>query len=352
MASASLPPDPSSNPTTKELTNALYAQCASHDSSKIFTQSELLSFSIIPQNDPSTLHAVTTALTSSGLFKLMSKDGKACWRCVKKEDAAKYKSLSPEEALVYSYIESSAREGIWTRTIRMRTNLHQTVMTRCLKTLESKNYIKSVKNVKFPQKKTYMLAHLQPSEDVTGGPFYTDGVLDEEFVHHMAKWSERYIVGRSWWFPPPTAAGEDKGKGKVKLSKEQAEDLRSKELADRDIGRDRSRIMLPMPPGYTGYPTVPEITKAVNASGLSGVMMKEAEMRQLLDVLCWDGRLLKIIDGERYKAVRQVIEEESGGAGSGSTEAPCRRCPVFDLCEEGGPVNASNCEYFQDWLAC
>ena len=187
---------------------------------------------------------------------------------------------------------------------------------------------------------------------MTGGPFYTDGVLDEEFVHHMAKWSERYIVGRSWWFPPPTAAGEDKGKGKVKLSKEQAEDLRSKELADRDIGRDRSRIMLPMPPGYTGYPTVPEITKAVNASGLSGVMMKEAEMRQLLDVLCWDGRLLKIIDGERYKAVRQVIEEESGGAGSGSTEAPCRRCPVFDLCEEGGPVNASNCEYFQDWLAC
>ena len=33
------------------------------------------------------------------------------------------------------------------------------------------------------------------------------------------------------------------------------------------------------------------------------------------------------------------------------SEAPCGRCPVFDLCEEGGPVAPSNCEYFNDWLA-
>jgi DNA-directed RNA polymerase III, subunit C34 len=32
------------------------------------------------------------------------------------------------------------------------------------------------------------------------------------------------------------------------------------------------------------------------------------------------------------------------------TEAPCGRCPVFDLCEEGGPVSPSNCVYFTKWL--
>lgn len=31
-------------------------------------------------------------------------------------------------------------------------------------------------------------------------------------------------------------------------------------------------------------------------------------------------------------------------------EAPCVRCPQFDFCEEGGPVNAAGCEYLKQWL--
>ena len=193
-----------------------------------------------------------------------------------------------------------------------------------------------------------MLAHLQPSEDVTGGPFYTDGVLDDEFVHQMANWLEKYIIGRSWWHPPPK--DPSRKKEKMKMTVEQAEDLRAQELQGREVGRERSRSMLPMPPGYMGYPTIPEMTKAINASGLSGVVMKEAEMRQLLDVLCWDGRVEKILYGRGYKAVRQVGGDDGDGFENGLTEAPCGRCPVFDLCEEGGPVNARTCEYFQKWL--
>lgn len=108
--------------------------------------------------------------------------------------------------------------------------------------------------------------------------------------------------------------------------------------------------MLPLPPGYRGYPTVPEITKELNASGISGVLMREAEMETLLDVLCYDGRLMRVMDGDGYKTVRQSMADEGVPVGNGLTEAPCGRCPVFDLCEEGGPVNARNCEYFQTWL--
>ena len=110
----------------------------------------------------------------------------------------RYNNLNIEEAMVYSYIEGADREGIWTRIIRNRTNLHQVVFNRCLKSLESKSRIKSIQSAKFPKRKVYILAHLQPSEDVTGGPFYTDGVLDEEFVHQIGAWAERYVLGRSW----------------------------------------------------------------------------------------------------------------------------------------------------------
>ena len=261
--------------------------------------------------------------------------------------AVRYKSLSAEEALVYSYIESSGREGTWTRILRLRTNLHPTVMNRCLKHLEKINYIKPIKSVKFPGRKTYMLAHLQPSDDVTGGPYYTDGVLDEEFVHQLGFWAEKYVAGRSWSYK--SVDEPEKRKSKNKLSPEQAQELRAAELEGGSTS-DQRRMMLPMPPGYVGYPTIHEITKAINHSGLSGVTMKEAEMKQLLDVLVWDGKLHTALNGKAYKSSRMFEEYNGDSAGNGFTESPCGRCPVADICEEGGPVNARTCEYFQGWL--
>ena len=248
---------------------------------------------------------------------------------------------------MYSYVESSGREGIWTRTIRSRTNLHQTTMNRCLKVLESKILIKPIQSAKFPKRKIYILAHLQPSDDVTGGPFYTDGLLDEEFVHQLCLWAERYVLGRSWYHPSSKTL--QKKRKRSKLSEEEAEELRAQEF--REAEKEKTMVMKPMPPGYTGYPTLPEITKAVNESGLSGVIMKEAEMRQLMEILCWDNRLMKVMGGRGFKAVRIGGGKDGVKAQNGLTEAPCGRCPVFDLCEESGPVNARTCTYFQDWLA-
>lgn len=77
----------------KELKNALYARCASENDGKVFFQSDLLSYNIIPGNDVEKLLAYTQQLLKEGLFKLMSKDGKICWRVVKRDDAAKYKNI-------------------------------------------------------------------------------------------------------------------------------------------------------------------------------------------------------------------------------------------------------------------
>ena len=254
------------------------------------------------------------------------------------------------------HIESADREGIWTRTIRNRINLHQAVFTRCLKSLESKSLIKPIQSAKFPKRKIYILSHLQPSEDVTGGPFFTDGALDEAFVQQVADLAERYVFGRSWVYrsSKPTVK---RTKGKV--TKDEAETMK-REAFKRDP-RAEWKNVLPMPPGFKSYPTIPEITRALNDSAYFSVTMKEAEVRQLMDLLCWDARVMKI--GNGFRTARTVRRSSNAGESltaegrdgevrkeNALTEAPCGRCPVFDLCEEGGPVNAGNCTYFQDWL--
>lgn len=74
----------------KELTNALYARCANLPADRVFNQQDLFSFEVIPDNDLQQLLICTQQLTQEGLFKLMTKDGRACWKVVKKDDAAKY----------------------------------------------------------------------------------------------------------------------------------------------------------------------------------------------------------------------------------------------------------------------
>jgi DNA-directed RNA polymerase III subunit RPC6 len=50
------------------------------------------------------------------------------------------------------------------------------------------------------------------------------------------------------------------------------------------------------------------------------------------------------------QAGKETISMGAEATGNGLTETPCGRCPVFDLCEEGGPVSPSNCVYFVQWL--
>ncbi|KAL9132201.1 MAG: hypothetical protein Q9217_000005 [Psora testacea] len=375
---------PGISTATESIKTALYNHCASQPSDTVFTQKDLLATNLIPSNSLQTLQQVTLALSRSGHLKTMQRAGQVCWRCTPASVVSIHRSLDSDAALVYSYIESAGREGMLASSLNRRTNFHKATMDKCIKVLEQRRLIKTVANYRHPKRKTFMLWGLQPAEDVTGGPFFGGGELDEEFVRTLVWWIERFVVGRSWWFPPEKERGGRKRKhdGQHKeegsVTKEEAEELRAKELEKsppppmKDQGRQRSRHMLPFPPNYRRYPTITEITSAVNASGLAKVTMKISDTQLLVDILCWDGKIerLKKRDAsggvrEMYRSVknpvveRDVAEPGRGGkleaegdglAGSGLTEAPCGRCPVFDFCEDGGLVSARTCPYFQQWL--
>jgi len=75
----------------------------------------------------------------------------------------------------------------------------------------------------------------------------------------------------------------------------------------------------------------------------------------------FDGRLERMGE-DKYRSVRRSFEDvyngrwqdleqqREAGVGNGVSDAPCGRCPVFNLCEVGGPVNPENCVYFDEWL--
>lgn len=300
-------------------------------------------------------------------------------------------------------IEGAGALGIWTKTLKARSNLHQTVMNKVLKSLEARDYVKAVKSVKFPGRKMYMLFGLSPGEEVTGGSWFTDGELDLEFVESITRIVVMAVKEASWRQDPRKRQKTGGGSGK-NVASSSMPTTAGHPPADNALELDvvaqhprlgpvtlRRHALLP-PTRPTPYPSTREILKHIEAAGIvQGKDLALADLQHLLDTLVFDGRLERMDVPKRggyarandhddddaaadagveprYRWVRRPdveTEAEEGdggeaalasrrsGPGNGWSDAPCSRCPVFRLCEEDGPVNARTCGYFQEWLdAC
>lgn len=396
MAAAS--PAGSDDPTKLSvLKDALYDQCVQNgDESRLYGQDELLSLGVT--DDVSTLLRIVQALTDDRLLILVRQAGALCWKWRPAEDAAKYKGLNREQSMVYEMVDAAGADGIWTRTLKARLQMHDSVLKQHFKFLESKGYIKDMKSVEHPNKKMYIKASLRPSDRATGGPWYTDSNLDEAFISELLKVIFDFITRQSTYRSVHGGGHKEKQpkKGILKGDKDAvaaasragkkrgAEDI-STDDAPREKQQQRQHRepkkrtqLLPLPAGYNSYPTVREIAELISTSGITNnTTLGIADVQQLVDVLVYDGLVEPVRVGKvrGYRTVRAArvdptpltalmrdhsmdedmleLQAQDMGAGpmsNGLTEAPCGRCPVFDLCDEGGPVSPGNCVYFQRWL--
>lgn len=64
---------------------------------------------------------------------------------------------------------------------------------KALKKLINQQLIKIVKDVMRPTRKIYMLHELEPSQDITGGPWYTENEFDVAFIDIYARAILQYI---------------------------------------------------------------------------------------------------------------------------------------------------------------
>mmetsp|Transcript_20527 Transcript_20527/g.31145 ORF Transcript_20527/g.31145 Transcript_20527/m.31145 type:complete len:323 (+) Transcript_20527:99-1067(+) len=116
----------------------------------------------------------------------MSKVGIELYYNIIREDvASKFSGLDVQARMVYQIIEKAENMGIWTKDIRIQSNVQQQALNKIFKNLESRKLIKPVKSVTAKAKKLYMLYDLQPAKEVTGGPWYTELEFDHEFVAEL-----------------------------------------------------------------------------------------------------------------------------------------------------------------------
>ncbi|KAK4245679.1 RNA polymerase Rpc34 [Corynascus novoguineensis] len=390
------------------LKDALYDEMRQHGSeSRAFSQKDILDLNIIPNGNLELLLQVVQRLCDDKLLVgIANHHAGMAWRWRSKEEAKKYTTLPNDETvMVYSIIDEAGADGIWNRTIKNKLNMHEAVVKNCIKFLESKGYIASMKNVEHPNKKMYIKATLRPSERATGGPWFTEGELDTAFITELEGIVFEYIKTKSAYRgsqPHPggaagagttkvpkrgaVTAGETTARGTKRSATEISNDdtttsspsaAQTKGTSGGGTATSKSRtVFLPMPAGYKHYPTVAEIAKFIHDTGITNnTTLGEADIQQLVDVLTYDGLVEMVRVGRRrgYRVARAVKQdtvpfhkrqkEREAGNGldlplvqgaeplsNGLTEAPCGRCPVFQLCEEGGPVSPSNCVYFLQWL--
>jgi DNA-directed RNA polymerase III subunit RPC6 len=321
-----------------------------------------------------------------------------------------YTGLTRDEHLVFACIDSSGTAGMWTKNIIRRLNAHSKVLDRTLKTLESKGIIRPMKNVKYPQRKMFIVAGLQPSEEATGGAWYTDGVLDVSLIHVIGDQIEEFVSQKSWKVivdnsqpltdgvnnkrKAPHDGFDSTGKEKPKIiriddnqPRSESSELKYKVKSHKVHSR---KSYVPHDPGYLGYPTLSDITKHINTSKVTNSVFPQNSIAHLIDVMVYDDRLYAVErptrgdevpdegktdkvtmyrcfktpparekTSEMYhmcnsdssstrKAGRRQWELEEIGRG-GTSEVPCMKCPTFDLCGDGGPVNVKTCPYFDEW---
>jgi len=362
---------------------------------KVFFQGDLQTLAAETAKSVTTLMTFIQELTGHSLLRTSKLQGSLCWTTRPRDAAKNISQLNENEKVVYAYIEDAHQKGIWVKDIKKRTNISPDLVDKAMKKLESTRLIKSVRSIRGPVQKTYMLFHLAPSDEVTGGSFYDGGDLDESLIEELSNLVLFHVRMQSWTdskvrrpkrerSPPviiddeePVEAGKKRKRGETgdiedsvppTIQRKQRRSSRHDPETDTVIAQ---MVQLAYPAYTHSYPSTEAIhrfistTDAIRAS--KAQQLTVTEIQQLIDVLVWDDKLEKVGDG--YRSVRGVSAKQGGAGmdfddededeeeegqlwwkGNGLTQVPCGRCPVFDLCEEGGPINAGNCVYFQSWL--
>ncbi|OCH92784.1 hypothetical protein OBBRIDRAFT_824527 [Obba rivulosa] len=236
-------------------------QAALADASKTLTTKET---EALVTDNVARVKAINFLLGTGLLKALKDAKGQVSFRAVQKKELEVKKDLTDEESLVLSYIQAAGNEGIWTKHLKAKTELHQTVIDRCLKSLTQKQLIKAVKSVKHLTRKIYMLFHLEPSVEMTGGPWYTDNELDTEFIKLLCSACLRFIKDRS---TPKIKASED--------VPPRAQPLFSISAAP-------------------SYPTAHQVLTFLSKSRITETQLSIEHVESLLNVLILDGEIEKL----------------------------------------------------------
>ncbi|XP_050235030.1 uncharacterized protein LOC126683223 [Mercurialis annua] len=215
-------------------------------------------------------------------------------------------SLTEHERTLYNVIKNKQDMGIWTRDMKRETNLPDNVVNKSLKVLQAKNLIKEVVNIQNKGRKHYMATEFEPSKEITGGEWYSEGSLDTEFI------------------------------------------LRLKEICTKRIFQLK-------------VATLEGVTDSIKRSGIINMDLTKQQIEEIVKALVLDNEIIEVrsngmgeftsipIGTVCYKCVRRgsIGGEPKPGA---LASIPCGVCPRINQCTPNGIISPQTCIYYTKWL--
>ncbi|MEN2499102.1 MAG: DNA-directed RNA polymerase III subunit RPC6 [Marteilia pararefringens] len=217
------------------------------------------------------------------------------------------------EKIVYETIESSSNFGIWIRDIRLRTSLNPTILKKVIDALVQKKYIKLINSVSATTKKLYMLYNLEPDQSISGGTFYTNQQLDHTLVDALLLHTNQLLQSKKY----------------------------------NEISRV-SALPNQLPMTSMISISIEEVRNHMNEMKITAKILKNEDIKQILDVLVLDGKAgcIQRADSDLYYS----RESESKHGTGAVQDYPCLYCPVSDDCKPNGVINPITCKYLAEWM--
>ncbi|CAG8615088.1 15335_t:CDS:2 [Acaulospora morrowiae] len=247
---------------------------------------------VLPDTTWTQLQEILNSLLSFGLVrKRQTHDERFLYQARTKEIAKKLQYLDDQEYEIYELIENSERKGIAKSDIQKQTKIVQSVVENCLKIMQDRKLIKEVKP---KNKKLYMLFDVKPADESLSRLLYTNGEPDTVVVEALKTLCYSFIYHRS--FP-------------------------------KDMDTDAI-----FQPGYSGYPTLAKVVQCVQETKVTELEIEEADIRQILEVLIHEGKIVKRFSGGlsdqnnndgRHDSQVIYIAKKSRSMNNAWTPTPC-----------------------------
>ncbi|CAK9314700.1 unnamed protein product [Citrullus colocynthis] len=215
-------------------------------------------------------------------------------------------ALIEHEKVLHDLICSKQSMGIWIGDIKRETKYSDSVVTKSLKSLQARGLVKLVEHYQNKGKKFYLSKDFEPSKELTGGNWYSDGKLDQEYINTLKGFCARMIQK----LKVATIEGiidsfKKSGASKVDLSREQIEEIVNALVLDNEVMEVKST-------GSGEFDFIP------------------------VGKICYKCYAKGGVKGELKTGAMASI--------------PCGVCPRISHCTPDGIISPRTCVYYTKWL--
>eukprot|EP00835_Amoeboradix_gromovi_P006492 NODE_773_length_4376_cov_0.359598.p2 type:complete len:276 gc:universal NODE_773_length_4376_cov_0.359598:2047-1220(-) len=250
--------------------------------------------------EPQDFVVITNQLLKQKKILMKQQDGHVVLTTIKQSKS----KLGIDEDAVYGVIKSTGKNGLWSKHVKPKTQLHPSKIEKIVKKLIEMKLIQTFKHVEYPTRTYYISSNYKPLESATGGPWFTDMELDTAFVEGLTSHIFKYIQIKTKSHLPYTASSY--------------------------------AVILP---------TLEQVYEHVSTSGITSVDLSSNDIRKLVRLLEYDGKIETVFsDG----AERFLVHKRYSGP---KFNVPCSNCPVCEQCRPKGKISPQNCQYFEKWLS-